>query len=588
MGVNIFLSREEAIGPTFGVGHFYWQGEGCGEFGDAVNEVSLPSGVTTFDRRPAHTEDRFKRRYVAGMYSKIVVFLEDQTLWAAGIHKPAAPGLAAVGGGTINASNNIGYVAYRQKIGSTIVHEGDISDGSATVALNGTQQRQWTLPTTAPDDPRVTHLVAYVSVDGALPKEVFEVTLGTASHTEDTATLALGDPPPVDGQGNLRNARGVPPYTRFVSKYHRRAWYFGDPLFPFRLWYSELDEFESVGPLNYLDMLENETVTGGGAGGDQFASFGQTVSYGIQGWDESDLRIFRTSPSIGCISHFAIVNINELLYLPSEIGPMVYVPGAGFRPLAHRELLTYWRDEYEAHPDAFDDCIAEDDRSSAIYKLLVIYPRVTSAADPFGDTSPASRYFIGHYQGFDPSVGDGSALPQWTFDFRAREDSAMGRLRRSGSRRSDFYTGSCDGQIRKENVESDDDDDGDAYEKLLTIDTPHYLPKAQVGDDSEGCEFTAATLYLKSEFSAWTIESRAGDDSAYLITNPNWTETVPASAETLGNRSRVPKTSHAFGRITDTAGKGVMFRVKIPKARSVEYRGLALAWVDGIQVRGLV
>ncbi len=529
---------------------------------------------------------RHKRRYIAGMFKKILVFLaaEGQTLHLAGISKPGAPTLTAVAGGTINASNNIGYIAFRHKYGTTIIHEGNISDGSATITLNGTQQRQWTLPGSAPDV-RVTHVVAYVSVDGALPKEVFERPITDVTFTENTATGALGAPPPVDSQGNLRNARGIPPYTRFLSKYHRRAWYFGDPDFPYRLHYSELDEFESVGSLNYIDMLENETVVGGGAGGDQFNSFGQTVSYGVQGWDESDLRIFRTSPSIGCISHFAIVNINELLYLPSEMGPMVYVPGAGFRPLAHRELLTYWREQYEANPDAFDDCIADDDRSSAIYKLLVIYPGTET------ETNPKSRYFIGHYQGFDPSIGDGTALPQWTFDFRGREDSAMGRLRRPGSRRSDFYTGSCDGQVRKENVAANDDDDGDSYQKQFVIDTPHYLPKAQVGDDSECCEFTHVTIFLKSETSPWTLEARAGDDSAYLATTPNWpppgTPAVAASRETIGNRTRVPKTSHAF-RTPGVAGKGVMFRVTIPRAHDIEYRGLALAWTDGIQTRPVI
>ena len=163
----------------------------------------------------------------------------------------------------------------------------------------------------------------------------------------------------------------------------------------------------------------------------------------------------------------------------------------------------------------------------------------------------------------------------------------MGRLRRPGSRRSDFYTGSCDGLIRKENVESNDDDDGDGYQKLMTIDTPHYFPKGQVGDDNDGLEFEFVTIFMRSEISPWTLEARAGDDTAYQATNPCFTEPVPASRVDIGNRSLVPKTSHPI-KLESTAGKGVMFRVKIPKARSVEYRGLALAWADGMQNRSLI
>jgi hypothetical protein len=571
MGVDIRISREEDTG----IGHVEWSGEGCAEW----QEVSLPSGVTTLDRkhRPSVTEDRHKRRIIAGQFSKPLIFDEALQLNIAGIAAPvAAPGLAAVAGGTINASNNIGYIAFRHKIGNTIVHESNLSPGSSVVSLDGTEQRDWTLPGSAPET-RVTHVVAYVSVDGALPKEVFEKPIATATFTEDTATGALGDPPPVDVLGNLRNARGVPPYTRFVVKYHRRAWYGGDPRFPYRWWYSELDEFESVGSLNFIEHLENETITGGGSAGDQLASFGQTVSYAVQGWDESDLRIYRTSPSIGCISHFAIVNINELLYLATELGPYVYVPGAGFRPLAHRDLLTYWREEYKANPDGFDDCIADDDRIGSIYKLLVVYP-----------TSPRSRYFIGHYQGFDPSIGDGSTLPQWTFDIRAREDSAMARLRPGpGVKRTEFFTGSCDGYVRQENVASNNDDDADTYQKKMVIEPRHFFPKGQVGDDTEACEFQYTTILLRSELSAWTLEARSGDDEAYLAGQPQWSQDVPASLETHGNLTRVAKTSHNF-KLANVSGNGVTFRVTIPKAQAVQYRGLALAWGDGIQQRPFV
>ena len=554
-----------------GVGHLYYGVEGSGVF----TEIAIPAGVTGLNRRPSHVEDRQHRRYVAGQWNKLLVLTEFKTLHVAGIAGPAAaPGLTSTTGGALTG-NHIGYIAFRHKSGSTIVHESNLSPGSATLTLTGTEQRVWTLPGSAPET-RVTHVVLYVSVDGALPKEVTELAITAVTHTENTATGALGDPPPVDSDGNLKQARGVPPYTRFVVKYHRRAWYGGDPAYPARWWYSELDEFESVGILNYVEHLETEAVVGGGPAGDHIVSFGQTVSYAIQGWDEADLRVYKLSPSIGLTSHFGIVNINEILWFPSELGVYMYIPGAGFRPLMHRDLQSYWRDEYAANPAAFEDCTAGDDRTQRLFKLLVPYA-----------TAPKARYFVGHYQNFDSSVGEGGSLPDWTFDLRDRDDYAVGNLRPIGKRRTDLHVGSGDGYVRLENVAANDDDDGDTYQKLMEFDGPHYLPTLQVGDDNEGSEFNELTMFLVSETSDWTIEGRAGDDFAYLATSPAWTKVVKASGKTVGNKTYVAKSAHHL-RPTGLSGKGVIFRVKIPKAKGVEYRGLALGWGNGQQSRPLI
>jgi hypothetical protein len=562
--INIVTSRETAQNRP----HLYYAQEDLNASGFMdFTEVTIPIGVGGFNRRPSHVEDHHKRHYFAGQFRKVLTFTEFLTLHISGIRAPAnPPGLAAVAGGTINASNQIGYISFRHKNGSTIIHEGNLSDGSAIVVFDGSKKRQWTLPGGSPEE-RVTHVVLWVSVDGALPKEVAELPIFTTTYTENTATGALGNPPPVDVDGNLKQARGVPPYVRFIVKYHQRMWYGGDPAHPSRWWYSELREFESVGDLNYLDHLENETVVGGGAAGDTLASFGASVAYAIQGWDEADFRIYKTSPSIGLVNHFGIVNINEILWFPSELGYFVYVPGAGFRPLMTKDLLSFWRDQYEQNPTAFEDCFAENDRGSRILKCLI--PMTTN---------PKGYYFVAHYQHFDPSVGEGDTLPDWTFDFRDRADYTMGTLRPAGKRRRDLYTGSTDGLIRKENVVTNIDDDGDTYQKLMQWDTPHYFPKEQEGSFNEGGEFNELTLFLNSEYSAFTIEGRAGGDQAYLGVAA-WHEDVKASLEVKGNRTRTPKTDHYF-RPTGLAGKGVMFRVKIPKADRVEYRGIAVGWGD--------
>ena len=569
------ITTMETPADGLAVGHIYIGDEGD-DLSSSGFELTIPAGVVGLDRRPCHVEDQMRRHYITGQWSRPLVITEFRTIFEAGLPAPAAPGLTSAAGGTLDGIH-IGYLSYRHKVGDTIVHEGNLSTGSVAVVMNaGTaSKRVWSMAAGAPTS-RVTHIVLWASVDGALPKEVVELAIGTTTYTETIATAALGDPPPTDADGNLKNARGIPPATRFVVKYHRRAWYGGDASYPFRWWYSELDEFESVGDQNFLDHLDHETTVGAGAAGDSFVSFGQQVAYVIQGWDADDFRIARVSPSIGCLSHFAIVNISEILWFPSEAGMSLYIPGAGFRPLMHKDLATYWAEEYAANPAAFEDAIAADDRVKKVYRLLVSYP-----ADPL------SRCFVGHYQRFDPSVGEGGSMPDWTFDLRDRQDTCVGNLRVANRKRTESFTGSLDGYLRKENVESDNSDDGDTYQKTMILDTPHYLPGQQEGDDDDGFVFNSLTVFLRSELSWWTIEGRAGDDTAYQATNAAWPRTTPASLKTVGNKTAVAKTSHKFP-VSGLSGKGCMFRLIIPLAQAVEYRGLALSWEDGKQSRPFI
>lgn len=542
---------------------------------DLYAQRSLPAGIGSHPSRPPCKVEHRKRHYIQGQFTRGLVFTEFGGLHPIGLTAPPAAVAVATAGGTMTAGNYIAYFELRHKVGSVVVHRSNLGVGSATFALSGTQQVAYTIPATFADA-RGTHVGLMLSRDGAIPAEQAEVAVGTVSHTSNNNIL--GYIPPVDPDGNLKQARGVPPYTRYVTKYHRRAWYGGDPNNPSRWWYSELDEFESVGVLNYIDYLEGETVVGGGPAGDTLVGFGQSVHYAIQGWDEADFRIHRAGPAIGCISHFSIVSIDDILWFASEFGVYAYIPGAGARPLMAQDFLSEWRAEYAANEAVYEACEGADDRVSHVYKLRLAFP-----------TNPRSRYWIGSYQHFNPSVGDMEGLPDWTFDRRDRLDSAMGTLRSEGSKRSEFYTGSCDGHIRRENVESNDDDDGDTYGKPLILETPHYMPGEQAGDDNAGWQFTDLTLFLQSELKSFVVEGRAGDDTAYLATTAAWNPgTVAAGQKVVGNKTAVPKTSYHFGGIAGLSGKGVIFKVTIAKARSVRYRGLALWWTDGHQNRPMI
>src|SRR6185436_1029550 len=175
--------------------------------------------------------------------------------------------------------------------------------------------------------------------------------IGTVTLTENTATADLGDPPPVDEDGALRNARGRPPYTRFIKKWHDRAWYLGDPNFPWRVWYSEQDEMESVGPLNFIDLRGRESVTGLNFTEDQLIVQGLRVVYLLHGYDESDFVLRKSSSSIGCISHWTNRHLDDIPWWAGPRGAYMYT--GSFRYLM-RDMGRQWRADYAAAPAIFE------------------------------------------------------------------------------------------------------------------------------------------------------------------------------------------------------------------------------------------
>ncbi len=529
----------------------------------------LPSGVGSYARRACMIEMK-RRKVFAGQFTKILCYTEHNQLVTAGITAPLTAPVLATAVGTSLVGNVIVYVLFRHKRGTTIVQDSNLSTGSATVAFSGLHKPAITsIPTAA--DARVTHVVIFVSVDGALPREWVELALGTTSYSANVGTSDLGDTPPINAAGELTNSRGVPPYARFVRTFNSRAWYFGDPRYPYRVWYSEIDEMESVGAESFIDLKQRETITAGGMLGDTLGLFGQQAIYLLQGFDVEDFVLTRVDGTVGCINHFGMVDVNGIMYWPAEMG---YYGWFGAPRLTMKSKSAYlWQQQYQANPSRFELGHACDDRSQSIIKFLTIRT-----------VTPRSRYWIGSYQNVDPTQGGGGEM-EWTFDFRGREDSAMGVLLSAGTVRGELYTGSCDGYIRRENVQDDADDDGDEYGKLVTLETGALAPAHQKGTYVEAFEFTWLDLFVMSENQGYTIEGRAGDDSAYLLDTPPFTLDVPASAATSGGRSRVPKTSERI-HLHGLSGKTVSFKLLVLAPTDLEYRGLGIQFEPGVMTRG--
>lgn len=531
----------------------------------ALKTVGLPTGV--YGLQPTTRPDAIlfqgvNRMPMVGAWSQNLIWLPKiNQLCIMGITAPtSAPSLAAAAGPG-PTGNAIGVVTFAHVFNGAIIAESNPSPTTATVPL-ANQARAWTsLPTTHPN-PRVTHIRLYVSMDGSEFEFVAMLSLGTASFTENIATASLGEA--------VAFTNGVPPYAKFVTIYQRRAWYANGTD---TIYYSEIDQPESVNAANNVKTPDGRNVSSiRGLTDTLLIGTRRSLMY-LQGYSATDFRMGIISQDVGIISHFGALVINDKCWFPAQDGYYRF-SGSGIEPLMSKVLRTYFRQQYEANPALYEDIQASISKRSNVVRVLV------------PDTS--AFYYIGHYLPSEVSLGGTGEPPYWTFDRRTRKDYSVGVLT-NNSMFDTAYTGSCDGYAREEDVDSDATDDGDSYQKKLTIASRHFFMGDQSGDDNHAHTFTNLDLFLVSEQVAWSPAIYVGDDDAYSALAPAWNRNgvpVPASALTVNGKTAVKKTSHSFGPLTNCAGKGATVAVTAVLPLGFEYRGLALHFTfDGQQTR---
>lgn len=500
--------------------------------------LTYPPGITVFQARRMSGVYYRRTAHMHGKYSRGLVRFEGQLqLYAVGLETPIAPSAALGAAGAITGQI-IYYVELRHKIGSLVVHRSNLSSGSNVVTATA-DRITVTLPTTsdipAPDSTRATHWGIYRSDDGALPKEVTEVVVGTLTYSDNAAVGDLGDTPPLTASGlAVANRRGVPPYCRWARKWHNRLWLSGDPDHPYRTYYSEVDEFESFGEDNYVDTREGESTSGLGPCSDEQLIFCFTCAYELTGYRAADFVIRKAHPSLGCISHFSIVNYDdnkrEKLLWASQRGVVQYDGGFKF---VMEDMETWWKADFERHRGAYMNSQATEDWEEHWYKLLVVTPRTLvrhdltfsgetglpvfdSAGHAVFDEVPVevnSWYYIGHYLRWHPSFIGGDPQMMWTLKLRARKDSAIGYLVDDEGTRVNYALG-CDGYIRRENVPWDADDDGDAWQKRWRLRSGHAYSAVPGGDDQDGRTLDSIWLHLQAEEDRVLLEVWGGEDQA--------------------------------------------------------------------------
>lgn len=525
---------------------------------------TTPTATTLIAKRPSFA--KFRRTVVInGRYSPGVIYRDDLDIFSRlGIQKPSAA-VSVATSGTGVTGNVIVYFAWAEYQSGTLVHQGNLSPASATLVCTNQGVAVTSIPATAPDA-RTTHARIFMSIDGDIPKFVDKVTIGTTTFTWNGTPARSTEVFPVNADGTINSdARGVPPFCLWAVAYHDRIWYGGDPSFPQRVWYSLIDEPESVGPLAFFDTLDREAVTGMAVFEDTLVVFCHDCTYDLQGYSAGgsnpDFNMRKVDPEVGCISHFGIVKINRRLWFPSRQGVCVYDGATHFKM---RDLARYWRDAYADAALTYEDSIAIHDHISNVYKLLIP-----------GDTA---FYYVAAYDGAET----GDDQPAWSFDRRNRQDYTMGKLW-FGDRQGACCTGATDGFIRQDNIASDGTDDADTLGKQLTIRTKHYQSGDPGGFRAHGLTFREILLHLKSDNQGFTVSAFGGDDPARSASGPTWGPHTIAAMTLAG---AVPETVKPL-RPTGLSGGGTTVELVVPNPVGFEYRGISLSPIPGPRFRGV-
>jgi hypothetical protein len=580
---HLYVSSDPATGPTGQTQGYVYERTDAGVLQTKV------SGVISYERRSVILKYR-RNTHIVGTFSRPQVRDRFGSYHSSGVRGPVTrPTLVDGAFPSGSEGNMIGYQTFLMKVGNEVIAESNPGPQTATLAAAGTG-RLWGNLDWSPSDPHVTHARGYVSVDGSLPALAWERPLSPAGTTvtENVGTIALGITLPVRKGVNQQflldiYARGVVPYTRYAEEYHDAFFYAGDPQHPERIYYSKLFEPEAVnstpiyinGRLDepWLATTDGAPVTGIKRQGDELIVGTYRGIDRIQGYGYGDYAIHRISNYWGVTSHFSMQRCgpNDSLFFSAPQGPTIYNAG-NFRFIGE-PIQSWWRDRLREDPTVFDDAFGSEDRFWETYNLLL----------PQADGS--SLWLVVDFNFAE------AGQPIWVFDRRARKDWVSGELARdSDSKYWERYTGSCDGVVRQENDPSDADDDGDAYQKRMTVQSGHRYMGEQGGDEGHGYAFHPADMYVKHNNNPVTVSFYAGEDNAPPqepnssvvsgAATPHQTTVLPATAVAAGERARTARTSERIS-LQGVSGKGVTMKVEVVAPLDVEFRGWGVQYREG-------
>jgi len=563
------------------------------DYGDLSSQ-----GVYRTDRRPVFEKFRGDA-YLGGVYSRVLVRHAADRRWLkAGIVPPSEKLSVVPGSGSGGSSGGcLAYITFLHKNGLRVLAESDPSNIVNVGELTG-EGRVWSNIQNSGAELRVTHVRGYVSMVGGPYRMAWESPYGVSTVTENVLSARLSILGPGGGSGDFRNA--IPPLgIHYIHPWAARMWYARNAEFPYRVWYSQPGHPEYVGPANFRDTMEREPITGLWRGRNELVVFCEDNSYLIRqfGSGVDDFVLERLDSNVGCLTHHGIREIHNRLWFPSRDGVWIY--DGSFRYVME-DLRLLWEKEYCLNQAAFEGGFATWDKLNKVY---MFYTQRPAASPPEWEDksglSPQTVIYVGYIANFEPSMGGVESQPDWTLDFKGRQDSST--LYGKGN---EMYVASCDGEIRRQikpcelaayDPDTDaltdfgSDDDGDTLEKEVIVRHGHML-MFQPGDDVQsGKKLQQVWFHVESESVPWTIYAMGGDEDAWRSVRPTnvrrfWKYDVAASAETNTGPEYVyeacAKSVHFF--IPEkVSGRGFTFEVRAKDVINFKYRGVGGLWATG-------
>jgi len=436
---------------------------------------------------------------------------------------------------------------------------------------------------------RVSHVELWVSVSGGLPRFVARLRIGTASYTESTATLALGEAEVTSftampyGQINLfYNDR------QLVSGVdgHRDTVYLSAIGFP--------ERWEGLA----FKTAYNEPIVGMFRFRDYVVLLCPRSSYKLQGYTEDDYVRTVLEAKIGGLGHLSNAVAETRAFVPSADGVQIF--NGAFHP-AIPTRNREWQKDYGANRPAWESGFALVNPNDETYQF---YPNPLRLITPDPQTTipnaPDLKAFV-YVANYDSvKVGDGGDLasPEWFSDTHKTPSggyvSFAAYVVPSGQKIGKVIRGDNLGRVYEE-----DETDGVAY-----VGEPIIVPGQLFfgdfgGDNDEGHKLVRFWSYVESEDTAWNVRVWPGDERAYppdrdpdtsvlnqiRVLVPTFVDNIAASRLTgnsFGYTTRwQPKTVHVHGMEKPAVGRGHAFEYRFTNPLAVKFYGFGGVWEPG-------
>jgi hypothetical protein len=377
---------------------------------------------------------------------------------------------------------------------------------------------------------------------------------------ESVATLALGEA--------FTQTFSKFPRCNVNAMYRQRQFLCGHSQYPNRVYYSLVNDPENME--GYLETRTGEPAIALFVVRDQLYVGCPGSIQKIQGFTSTDFEVTIAEPQIGVINNASIKVIHGYAIVPSQTN--WYLCSGAFTPIGNAYQRT-WRKEYQANRAAYEDSFAADFRDDNIYELFIGGDQalIQRELDEDNVADVESVSYVLDYSTLLPQAGGTFAPPELSIDVRRRSYDFAFSAAVPGSSRKDTYLGACNGQVYKqtsaEDPDSTADDDGDTYNKKLTIKDGVRFLGDPGGNDLDGKKFHTYWAYITNENNVTTLELRVGDESCDTLIVPSFEVSIPVGLSvtvvtdgaTTTTTTKVAR--NRFFCTPDKEGVGVQYKI---------------------------